>query len=49
MVKEHDDIDLLEFIEIIAKFRGQQCGVVYAEGFKKASIWQETKPERFLP
>lgn len=33
-LKEHDNIDILEFMDITAKFRGLQCGAMYAEGFR---------------
>ncbi|MFQ6130546.1 MAG: PIG-L deacetylase family protein [Armatimonadota bacterium] len=48
-LKEHDDIDILEFVETVARFRGLQCGVQYAEGFRAAHIWPRQKAERLLP
>ena len=34
-VKEHDGMDLLWAAEVMAEFRGMQCGVEYAEGFRR--------------
>jgi LmbE family N-acetylglucosaminyl deacetylase len=48
-LKEHDKIDILEFIEIAAKSRGLQCGVLYAEGFRKAEVWGRNTTKRLLP
>lgn len=48
-LKDHDKIDILEFIETTAKFRGYQAGVKYAEAFQHASYWLRIKPERLLP
>lgn len=48
-LKEHDNIDFLEFMETIAKFRGLQCGVAYAEGFRRANVWPRVVAQRVLP
>lgn len=48
-LKKHDNIDILEFIEVNARFRGQQCGVKYAEAFKLCEVWPRIKPRRLLP
>jgi LmbE family N-acetylglucosaminyl deacetylase len=48
-LKEHDNIDFLEFMETIAKFRGLQCGVAYAEGFRRANVWPRIVARRVLP
>ncbi len=48
-LKEHDKIDILEFIETVARFRGLQCGVLYAEAFRKADVWGRNTPHRVLP
>lgn len=47
-LKEHDNIDFIDFMETVAKFRGLQCGVPYAEGFVKATIWPRLKPASLL-
>lgn len=38
-MKDHDHIDFLDFVRTISKFRGLQCGVSYAEGFKQCLTW----------
>lgn len=48
-LKEHDKTDILEFIETIARFRGLQCGVLYAEGFQRAEAWGRNITKRLLP
>lgn len=48
-LKEHSRIDLLDFVETIAKFRGLQCDVAYTEGFKRTSAWLRVRAERILP
>ncbi len=48
-LKYHDQIDILEFIEISARYRGYQSGVTHAEAFKLAPYWLRIKPERLLP
>lgn len=45
----HDKIDILELIEVTAKFRGYQAGVQFAEGFQPAPYWLRIKPARLLP
>jgi len=45
----HDGIDIFAFMETVAKFRGLQCGVLYAEGFRQADAWPRVKPYRLLP
>lgn len=47
-MKEHDNIDFMDFMETVAKFRGLQCGVAYAEGFMRASVWPRLKPSSLL-
>ncbi|MCD6169611.1 MAG: PIG-L family deacetylase [Candidatus Latescibacteria bacterium] len=48
-LKEHDNIDTLEFIEIMARMRGLQCGVKYAEAFKRCKVWGRNPIRRLLP
>ena len=33
-LKDHDNVDYVEKLEIVARYRGYQCGARYAEGFK---------------
>ena len=46
---DHDNIDFTEKLEIVARYRGYQCGAKYAEGFRclRADLRQTTK--RLLP
>lgn len=46
---DHDGIDFLEFVRTVAKFRGQQCGASYAEGFKQCLTWPRLTTKRLLP
>jgi LmbE family N-acetylglucosaminyl deacetylase len=39
----------LEMMEIAGRFRGIQCGVRYAEGFRAAHKWGRLGTQRFLP
>ncbi|MCO6452189.1 MAG: PIG-L family deacetylase [Caldilineales bacterium] len=48
-LKEHDNVDILEFMETMARSRGTQCGVRYAEGFRFADVWPRTVTRRLLP
>lgn len=48
-LKEHDNLDVLEFVETTARFRGIQCGVQYAEGFRQYDVWPRKVPARLLP
>lgn len=46
---EHDDLDILDYIETSSKYRGFQCGVKYAESFVRYTAALRTVPGRFLP
>lgn len=46
---EHDKIDFLDFVRTVSKFRGLQCGVPYAEGFRKCETWPRLTAHRLLP
>jgi len=48
-LKEYNDVDVLEMIETIARFRGLQCGVRYAEGFQPFEAFGRNLPRRLLP
>lgn len=46
---EHDGVDFLDFIRTVAKFRGYQSGVPYAEGFLRCEVYPRMTAERLLP
>ncbi len=46
---EHDHIDVQEFVTVMARSRGLQCGVMYAEGFRAEYAWGRNCPYRVLP
>lgn len=48
-LKEHDNIDVMDFIDVMARSRGLQCGVRYAEGFRPELAWARVRPYRVLP
>jgi LmbE family N-acetylglucosaminyl deacetylase len=48
-LKEHDSIDVLEFIDTMGRFRGLQCGVKYAEAFRIEPAWPRLRAYRLLP
>lgn len=45
----HDDLDLLDFMETMTKFRGYQSRVRYAEAFVPAHAWLRESAVRLLP
>ena len=46
---DHDHIDFVDFVRTCSKYRGLQCGVPYAEGFRQYSGWPRFKTVRLLP
>lgn len=48
-LKVHDDIDIMEFMDVVAHTRGYQAGAQYAEGFRCEDVWPRTPPQRMLP
>lgn len=48
-LKDHDQIDVLNVIEITSRSRGLQCGVEFAEAFACELSWPRSKPYRMLP
>ena len=46
---DHDGIDFLEFIRTVAKFRGYQSGVAFAEGFRRCEMYPRMSTTRLLP
>lgn len=48
-LRDHDNYDALDALDTMAKFRGYQCGVKYAEGFIRYRVWGRNQPGYFLP
>lgn len=48
-LRDHDKIDFLDFVSTASKYRGQQCGVAYAEGFRQCQTWPRLTTKRWLP
>jgi len=48
-LKEHDGIDFIDFVKICSKYRGIQCGVAFAEGFRPCISWPRMAAKRLLP
>jgi N-acetylglucosamine malate deacetylase 1 len=48
-LRDHDNIDYVEFMGKIARFRGLQCGVQYAECFRPLPKWPRQRTVRLLP
>jgi len=48
-LREHDGVDILENVRTVARFRGLQCSVEYAEGFRIHSVWGRRVTRRVLP
>ncbi len=48
-LRDHDDQDVVEMMKVISAFRGMQCGVKYAEGFKPCQVYLKRVPKRLLP
>jgi LmbE family N-acetylglucosaminyl deacetylase len=46
---DHDRIDFLDFVRTVNKFRGLQCSVPYAEGFRQYAGWSRFRTKRVLP
>lgn len=41
--------NFLEYVEVMARLRGYQCGVKYAEGFRELAVYPRVRPYRVLP
>ena len=48
-LKHHDGIHVDDMMEIVARFRGVQAGVAFAEGFRPAQMWGRLVAQRLLP
>ena len=48
-MRDHDNIDFAEFVNVCSRFRGLQCGAQYAEGFRQELVWPKVVTKRLLP
>ena len=48
-LRDHDGVDILDFVRVVARTRGIQADVRYAEGFRQETSWSRAHPERRLP
>jgi LmbE family N-acetylglucosaminyl deacetylase len=48
-LRDHDGVDIVEQMRTTSRFRGQQCGVAYAEGFVPCLTWLRGTTRRLLP
>lgn len=48
-LKEHDHVNILELMDVCGRYRGYQCGVAYAEGFKAYRRFSQIGTKRILP
>lgn len=48
-LRDHDGVDVVADQRTRARFRGIQCGVQYAEGFRQLIADQRMRPYRMLP
>lgn len=46
-LKEHDNVDVLDLMTTLSKFRGIQAGCTYAEGFIQHMAWTRPNAVRF--
>ena len=45
----HPVMDTMDIVEVCSRFRGLQCGVRYAEAYRRVQKWGRMSPERLLP
>jgi LmbE family N-acetylglucosaminyl deacetylase len=48
-LRDHDGVDIVEQMKTTSRFRGQQCGADYAEGFVPCLTWLRGATRRLLP
>ena len=48
-MREHDNIDFADMVRTCSKYRGYQCGVEYAEGFRQCQVYLKGTTKRLLP
>ncbi len=47
--RDHDHIDFPDMIRTCSRYRGYQCGVPYAEGFRQCQVYLKGTAQRLLP
>ena len=48
-MREHDGIDFADMVRTCSRYRGYQCGVGYAEGFRTCNVYLKGTTKRLLP
>ena len=48
-MREHDNIDFADMVRTCSRYRGYQCGVDYAEGFRQCQVYLKGSAKRYLP
>lgn len=48
-MRDHDGIDFPDMVRTCSRYRGYQCGVAYAEGFKQCQVYLKGTTKRLLP
>ena len=46
---EHDGIDFADMVKTCSKYRGYQCGVAFAEGFRPYNVYPRYSTKHLLP
>ncbi|WP_394912911.1 PIG-L deacetylase family protein [uncultured Robinsoniella sp.] len=46
---EHDGIDFLDMVRTCSRYRGYQCGVTYAEGYRPCTVYPRMTTKQLLP
>ena len=46
---EHDGIDFADMVRTCSKYRGYQCGVAFAEGFRPYNVYPRYSTKNLLP
>ncbi|TVY08011.1 PIG-L deacetylase family protein [Paenibacillus cremeus] len=46
-LKEHDNVDIVDFVQTLGKMRGIQSGCKFAEGFIQHMVWTRPNAVRF--
>ena len=48
-MRDHDHIDFPDMVKTCSRYRGYQCGVDYAEGFRQCHVYLKGTTKRLLP